>query len=334
MGLRRLIKQIKKNISKYNINKLLNNITITDKNQIELHLALVSKQDILNRKTFCKDYLKLISNLDDESIATIDKMLSKVYFSKHLKDNKVIITISDNDLQIINRVKNEFYNKIFQLNNDHFVYKNYHLPINHFEPSVLYFKHGLDTLKNLENSKNIIDVGGFIGDSAIVLTEYTTKYVYSFEPSTINYNLMLKTIALNNSKNIIPVKKGLGSKPEKLILNYNTSGSWIGKPCTDKTESIEISTLDIFVKKHNLAIGLIKVDIEGFEQEFLKGAQETIKQQHPILLISIYHNLDDFFFIKPIIESWNLGYTFKVYVPSLDPLFAEILLIAEVTSLN
>lgn len=333
MGLRRLVKQIKKNILKHNINKLLNTITTTDKNQIELQLALVSKQDILNRKTFCKDYLKLITNIDNESIATINKMLSKLYFSSDSKDNKVIVSISDNDLQTINELKREFDKKISQLNDEHFVYKNYHLPINHFEASVLYFRHGLDTIKNIERleNKNIIDVGGFIGDSAIVLTEYTTKYVYSFEPSTINYNLMLKTIALNNSKNIIPIKKGLGSKHEKLILNYNTSGSWIGDACTDNTESIEIITLDTFVKEHNISIGLIKVDIEGFEQEFLQGAQETIKQQRPILLISIYHNLDDFFFIKPIIESWNLGYTFKVYAPSLNPLFAEILLIGEVS---
>ncbi|MFX3627500.1 FkbM family methyltransferase [Campylobacter sp. LH-2024] len=64
-----------------------------------------------------------------------------------------------------------------------------------------------------------------------------------------------------------------------------------------------------------MEIGFIKIDIEGFEQECLKGVINTIKTQKPAMLISIYHNPDDFFNIKPLIESWNLGYKFKIYKP-------------------
>ncbi|HBC93028.1 MAG TPA: hypothetical protein DCZ10_09055, partial [Pelotomaculum sp.] len=53
-------------------------------------------------------------------------------------------------------------------------------------------------------------------------------------------------------------------------------------------------TLDEYVAKHQLDVGLIKVDIEGTEREFLKGAKQTIMSKRPILLISIYHTADDF----------------------------------------
>ncbi len=78
-------------------------------------------------------------------------------------------------------------------------------------------------------------------------------------------------------------------------------------------ETIAITTLDDFVAEHGIEVGFIKVDIEGFEQHFLAGAKKTICTQKPALLISIYHSGDDYFNIKPLIESWNLGYQMRIY---------------------
>ncbi len=95
------------------------------------------------------------------------------------------------------------------------------------------------------------------------------------------------------------------------------------------SEEIEITTLDKFVKENNLNVGLIKVDIEGAEQDFLKGALNTIKTQKPTLLLSIYHSMDDYLSIKPFIESLNLGYRFRVYHPDDGKVMFETLLICE-----
>jgi hypothetical protein len=66
------------------------------------------------------------------------------------------------------------------------------------------------------------------------------------------------------------------------------------------------------VRENKLQIGLIKTDIEGGESALLRGAEQTIREQKPILIISIYHSYADFFGIKPLIESWNLGYQFTL----------------------
>lgn len=81
--------------------------------------------------------------------------------------------------------------------------------------------------------------------------------------------------------------------------------------------------------EHNLEVGFIKVDIEGFEQEFLKGAKQTITEQKPAMLISIYHQASDFFEIKPMIESWNLGYSFKIIKPIDHSIVDECALFCE-----
>lgn len=89
-------------------------------------------------------------------------------------------------------------------------------------------------------------------------------------------------------------------------------------------------TLDSYVEEKNISIGLIKVDIEGFEQEFLKGALKTLNMQKPILCISIYHSDDDFFNIKPFIESLDLGYKFDFFQGVNRWLRNDIMLLCEV----
>ena len=42
------------------------------------------------------------------------------------------------------------------------------------------------------------------------------------------------------------------------------------------------------------SIDYIKVDVEGFELQFLKGAAETIKRTKPVLNIEIKHNCESF----------------------------------------
>jgi hypothetical protein len=59
-------------------------------------------------------------------------------------------------------------------------------------------------------------------------------------------------------------------------------------------------------------VSVIKLDIEGMELATIQGAKKTIVRDKPILLISIYHTPEDFFEIRPLIESWNLGYYFMV----------------------
>lgn len=243
---------------------------------------------------------------------------------------------SKEEKEIIRNIRQTFRKEIIKLSDDCYAWRTYLLPIDCFEPSVFYYSNGLNNLKNKDyfKDKDIVDVGGFVGDSAIIFSNYTSKKVYSFEASSLNYKLMQKTIALNKKENsIVGVNSGLGAKYEKVSIPLKSGdmGLTISKDLNKaNSEVIELMPLDDYVEKHNLNVGLIKVDIEGAEQEFLKGAEKTIKSQKPSLLISIYHNPSDFFNIKPLIESWNLGYKFKIVKCIDGRVSVDTLLIAEV----
>lgn len=290
--------------------------------------------DFVNNNDFECLYKNLIKGLDTNSIITVNRIVAR--FQALSNNNKIFFT--GDELNQLNMLDRSFYQEIIKLNEDCYAWRNYYLPIKHFETSVFYYKNGIDNLKNLEYFKNkdIIDVGGFIGDSALIFSDYTNKNIYSFEPSSKNYDLMKKTIKMNEKTNIIPINKGLGSKTcsAEMSLEVNSSLKTnqdvnIENLNGDK-EIVKIIKLDDYVKQNNLNVGLIKVDIEGNEQDFLKGAEKTIKKQKPSLLISIYHNASDFFNIKPLIESWNLGYKFRIVKCIDGELCAETLLIAEV----
>ena len=283
---------------------------------------------------------KLCENMDLQSQNIVYQIIFRTKLAA-LSPSKKIFRLTQHEKKSLEYLDSDFYPRICEITPEVFYYEGYFLPIRHFEVSVFYYKHGLDSFSSqtLAKIKNldVIDVGGFIGDSALIFQSFTNKNIYSFEATSHNYNLMLQTLKLNNTNRIVPVKKGLGSKKTKMNINILNTLSARSSLIADnnhlgdtKSEEIELITLDNYVKEHDLKIGLIKVDIEGFEMEFLKGAKETICSQKPAMILSIYHQASDFFDIKPLIESWNLGYTFRVYKPTDYSISFETTLMCEV----
>ena len=195
----------------------------------------------------------------------------------------------------------------------YYQWKNYKLPIGFFEPSVFLGKHGIEALqnKNRINKGVIIDAGGYIGDSILIFREeFPDNQIISFEPDKTNFELLNKTIQLNNIQNVICENLALGElNTEKYtICNKSHSGVKIDKNGTDKVQMV---SLDNYVKNNNTRVSLIKTDLEGYEINFIKGAKRTIQEQKPTLLISIYHNKKDFFTIKPLLEEMAAEAGFK-----------------------
>lgn len=296
------------------------------------------RKSIKNDSNFLLKYSNLIKDLDNESIETINGILSKITNYNNINDP---VYFSNKESENLNRLLEEFNNKIIKVNEGLFIYDKYILPFNHFGREIFYDKYGMDYVKNLNQvkNKNIIDAGGYIGDSAILFSDYTDKNVYSFEPFLHHYNMMLKTIELNKKNNIIPVNMALGDENKELSL-YSSGNLNMGLSIEANSKQSDINqienkvkmlTLDSYVKENNIEVGLIKTDLEGFEQPFLKGAINTIKEQKPVLIISIYHNYSDFFEIKPMIENLNLGYKFRIIKSEIYPsAVVSTILLAEV----
>ncbi len=75
--------------------------------------------------------------------------------------------------------------------------------------------------------------------------------------------------------------------------------------------SIAVTTVDRIVSELNLRkLDLIKMDIEGAEQQALEGSRDTLRRFKPRLAIAAYHNLQDHKRIPAVVSRANPSYRF------------------------
>jgi len=303
------------------------------KEQVE---GFIKQRDLISKDEYKRLTDGLYKGLNERNKAELDAILEKkdkLYYSGGVVPLNFIF--SDEEMQ--KRYEVLKFNKSIAKHDNYFEWNGFKLPIGFFEPSVFYYEGGCPEISNKAyvKDKAIIDVGTFVGDSILIFRKYfKDNFIYSFEAAKVNFDLALKTLELNDIKNVKIENLALGDKEKILKIHYG-QGASVGAHITDdndaSTATIQATTLDNYVAKNNIEVGLIKVDIEGYEQNFLKGAVNTIKTQKPILLLSIYHNFNDFFGIKPFIEEISdNAYEFRFIQPILpDNATYEIMLIAE-----
>ena len=283
---------------------------------------------------------RLLAGLDEESQECISRVIGRAALLARTDERQArfIDIITPEERAEVQRQIKLLLQQVVQLAPNVYAWRHYLMPVNHFQAPVFLYRHQLDTLTHPERlqRRDVIDAGAFMGDSALILREYSQGRIHCFEAMSENLALMQRTVELNELQGVIMVGRALGAEHGHAEFRYAGEGSTMmpgmqafsrgGKP-----ESVEVITLDSYVEQlgDGIDIGLIKVDIEGAEQAFLSGARQTIARFRPTLLLSIYHSAADFFEIKPLIESWNLGYTFRVSRPPVVAGVYDTLLICE-----
>ena len=290
-------------------------------------------EEYFNLPDFDQKYEKMLEGLDERSVVVLSRMVNRIQQFLRTNQEEFFVKYYKDEIADVNNINRNLYDFIEQVACGLYQYKGWLLPENSFEPCVFYHEHFIRELNNLEKVRkaDIIDAGAYNGDSSLVLSQYTDGKVYAFEPVPVTYEKLEKTIVLNQQQGkIIPVSSGLGDEVVEIPMDANGG---MGCSMLNKSDSgvlVNVTTLDKFVEENNIKVGLIKTDVEGFEQNLLRGAMKTIKEQKPALLISIYHNGSDLFDIKPMIESWNLGYKFKVRKSINGNITVDAMLICEV----
>jgi FkbM family methyltransferase len=263
--------------------------------------------------TYCfKNDIKLDTDAffdrqDDEIIDFIDKKI-KTFLTGFKDDIPKRADITEEEC-FIKKIK--YKNTFYQLE---YAERTYYLPYNFFSFEIFNSRYGLDCLpkKVLDalSGKDFLDLGAFYGDSSIVFLQFNPRKIYAYEPVPYSYKVLLKTIRKNAPDIIVPIKKGLGDSRQTMQIGLSSSASSLLAAFQSgrETTTIDVDTIDNECKSRN--IGLIKMDVEGFEYYVIKGGLETIRRDRPILIISIYHTGKDFFEIMPVIRACCPTYKF------------------------
>lgn len=146
----------------------------------------------------------------------------------------------------------------------------------------------------------VYDVGAFHGLLTLFFAS-RAKQVICFEPNTHNHKRLLENLALNGIRNVDVRKVGVGSRRETLTMVGSPlmpGGSTVDEKTREgvlhagmgtRVEEIPVVTLDEEIAEANLpAPDFIKIDIEGWEIEALRGARNTIEQHRPALFLEMH----------------------------------------------
>lgn len=128
---------------------------------------------------------------------------------------------------------------------------------------------------NFKENDLIVDVGGYIGESAIYFSRFTKNKIYVLEPVKKNYNKILINIQMNNLRNIIPFNLAMTADGRDVDMAIRTD-DLISSHITDKSGKIKSITLQKFIRENNISkIDLLKLDVEGSEYEIIMGLDNS-----------------------------------------------------------
>jgi len=153
-------------------------------------------------------------------------------------------------------------------------------------------------------SRIIFDVGGNIGLYSLYAAVLNPNAsIYCFEPNPINAERTEQNIRINGATNIKLMRFAVGSKSGKFVKFFKPRGNYVSdvssfyKSHTSSFNDFEIDAIDVevvslddFARRENVTPDVIKIDIELYEFEALKGMSTSMTGTRPPHIIAELFN--------------------------------------------
>lgn len=178
-----------------------------------------------------------------------------------------------------------------------------------------YYPHDYEPLKQKFIEKYAqgvcVDLGAHIGLYTVLLSRQATQ-VIAFEPTTYTRNVLKQTITLNGCMNVLVREEAIADESGK--RSFFDTGDKVSNANSFAPIGNLISVQTISLDELNLQIDFLKVDIEGAELLFLKGAVKSLKflkymtlEIHPSLLNQLEQQVSEIFeLLKPFQPQYYL----------------------------
>jgi len=159
-----------------------------------------------------------------------------------------------------------------------------------------------DTMRsNLTRGDTFWDIGANVGLFSLLAARIVepTGNVVSFEPSTEVFRLLCENT--DDNRQIRSLQFGIGNIDGSALMSVQgttSAGSFVKEVVAlarhyhpnvpVQEESVEVRKLDTLLNDLKPLPTLVKIDIEGFEVEALKGASLFIQTARPVLIIEVH----------------------------------------------
>ena len=141
-------------------------------------------------------------------------------------------------------------------------------------------------LNILDKDDVVLEVGANIGYYALIEARICKK-IYAVEPHPENLMRLERNIALNDFDNVIVQQGAFGASDGKIPLYVSDLSNWHSCRSAPKsdTDFIEVDcfTIDSFAQRNEIPT-FVKMDVEGYELQVLRGAEKTLKSIRHLFL--------------------------------------------------
>lgn len=144
---------------------------------------------------------------------------------------------------------------------------------------------------DLTHMRTAVDCGGHIGTWSFNLAHWF-KRVHAFEPVADHRACFEKNVTLPN---VTLHACALGRTEGKISIH--TSPTSTGDSWVKGAGNIPMVTLDSLELEE---VDLIKVDTEGFEENVMRGAEKTINQWRPVIIVEQKRAMATKFDLRPL----------------------------------
>jgi FkbM family methyltransferase len=171
---------------------------------------------------------------------------------------------------------------------------------NYFQNNIRfgYYEYSVRTLIKLfiKESDYVLDIGGNIGYMSLLFANIVGENgkVFCFEPNPELIPVINANILINDFKNIEVINSAVGNV-EGLAdfycgIEHSLSTLITGSEVLQikKTFKVPVVTIDAYLKKNNIdfnKVKFVKIDVEGFEYNVLKGMTELIQSRKAMFVI-------------------------------------------------
>ena len=139
---------------------------------------------------------------------------------------------------------------------------------NNWEPETrIFFRN------NIIKGSNVLDIGGWVGPTAMIATDLGAAKVKVIEPNPINFFNLIQTQLANNLLSkwwlvnaCVSTEAGSARIGPLRGINSGSSATNIREQHDDGAEIISLPLRDIATEKYSL----VKIDIEGHEEAIIK----------------------------------------------------------------
>ena len=142
----------------------------------------------------------------------------------------------------------------------------------------------------------VFDIGANVGYYTLLASRRVgpSGRVLAFEPLPRNISYLYRHLALNDIENVtlIPLACSDRSILTPFVAGDNCATGRLADakygPVPGRCEYVATVAVDEIVRESGLRPDLLKIDVEGAEEQVLKGAAETLALARPTVLLSVH----------------------------------------------